>query len=47
MASIQIEKIQKDIVSKTVKDFQEVGLYTKDFLEDLEKGLRNSSYGKR
>lgn len=36
-----------DSVTETVDDFRETGLYTKEFLENLERGLRKSSYAKR
>jgi len=33
-------------VSEVVKSFKETGLYKKEFLKDLEKGLKSSSYFK-
>ena len=38
------ESVIKDPIKDVVRDFQETGLYTKDFLFDLETGLRRSSY---
>ncbi|NQU77869.1 hypothetical protein HQ544_04195 [Candidatus Falkowbacteria bacterium] len=34
-------------VEEVVEDFQDSGLYTKEFLEDLESGLSQSSYSKK
>jgi len=38
--------IVKDSVSDIVADFRKTGLYTKNFISDLEIGLKKSSYGK-
>lgn len=40
------ELIIKDPIKEVVDDFQKTNLYTKEFLEDLESGLRKSSYAK-
>lgn len=37
----------EDSVEGVVADFKATGLYTEDFLTDLEDGLRKSSYSKR
>lgn len=37
----------KDPISDIVEDFRKTGLYTKEFLGDLEDGLRKSSYAKK
>lgn len=37
----------KDPVGKVVEDFKKTGLYTKEFLQDFESGLRKSSYIKK
>ncbi len=34
-------------VADVVHDFQETGLYSESFLQDLESGLKKSSYGKK
>ena len=36
----------KDPVAEVVVDFKAVGLYSDDFITDLEDGLRQSSYSK-
>lgn len=41
------ESVLEGSVSDVVKDFEDTGLYTKEFLEDLENGLKKSSYGKK
>ena len=38
--------IVKDSIEDVIIDFKKTGLYTKNFLSDLENGLRKSSYGK-
>lgn len=38
------ELIIKDPIQEVVDDFQKTNLYSKEFLEDLESGLRKSSY---
>ncbi len=46
MAGRLFEAIIKDPVKETVYDFRKTNLYTKRFLNDLEKGLSRSSYAK-
>jgi len=36
-----------DPIEEVVEDFRKTNLYTKDFLKDLESGLRKSSYAKK
>ena len=36
----------RDPIEEVVNDFKKTNLYTKEFLKDLEDGLRDSSYGK-
>lgn len=36
----------KDPVTDTIKSFKDTGLYSKEFLTDMESGLRKSSYHK-
>ncbi len=38
------ESVVKDPVDEVVSDFKKTNLYTNEFLEDLESGLRKSSY---
>ena len=38
------ETIIKDSVAEVIHDFKKTGLYTPEFLTDLEGGLRKSSY---
>lgn len=46
------EKIAKNVyrnkihdpVDKVVEDFQKTGIYSNDFIKDLESGLRKSTY---
>lgn len=40
------ESIVKVPIEDVVENFRSTDLYTDDFLKDLEKGLRKSSYGK-
>lgn len=40
------ESAVRDPIYEVVEDFQRTNLYTKEFLEDLEDGLRKSSYSK-
>jgi len=40
------KKVINDPVSDLVDDFRKTGIYTDDFLIDLEKGLKKSSYAK-
>ena len=44
LASRFFEAVVKDPVKDVVEDFHKTGLYTKDFLSDLETGLRKSTY---
>lgn len=46
LAARLFEVMLKDPVREVVKDFHDTGLYTKEFLADLENGLRKSSYAK-
>ncbi|OHA91499.1 MAG: hypothetical protein A2832_00615 [Candidatus Zambryskibacteria bacterium RIFCSPHIGHO2_01_FULL_44_22b] len=41
------ETAVKDPITNVVKDFRRTGLYTREFLSDLEKGLRKSSYSSK
>ncbi|MEK7098982.1 MAG: hypothetical protein AAB916_00505 [Patescibacteria group bacterium] len=38
--------ILHDSVSEAVDDFKKTGLYTDEFINDLETGLRRSSYAR-
>ena len=38
--------ILHDSVSEAVDDFKKTGLYTDEFISDLETGLRRSSYAR-
>ena len=40
------ESLIRDPIDKVVQDFKETHLYSEAFLQDLERGLRRSSYGK-
>jgi len=40
------ESIIQDPIAEVTEDFKKTGLYTKEFLEDLDAGLRKSSYMK-
>ena len=44
LATRFFETAIKDSTKDVVKDFHNTNLYTKDFLSDLENGLRKSSY---
>jgi len=46
LAARLFESIIKDPIRDVVQDFKDTGLYSKDFLADLEAGLRKSSYAK-
>ena len=46
-ASRVFEDAILDPVKDAVKDFKEMGIYSNEFLADLERGLRKSSYGKQ
>lgn len=41
------ELMVKDPIEEVVEDFRKTNLYTKEFLRDLESGLRKSSYAKK
>lgn len=41
------ELVIKAPVEEVVEDFRKTGLYTEEFLRDLESGLRKSSYTKK
>ena len=41
------DTIIKDPIEEVVKDFRKTDLYTEEFLDDLESGLRKSSYAKK
>ena len=38
------DSVVKDSVRDIVEDFKKTNLYTKEFLADLDEGLRKSSY---
>lgn len=40
------ELLLRDSVSELADDFRKTGLYAEEFVDDLQKGLRRSSYGK-
>lgn len=40
------ETLIQDPVDNVVRNFRKTKLYSEAFIEDLEKGLRRSSYGK-
>ncbi len=42
-ASFMLKKFKKDKLSKILTDFTDTGLYEKEFLADLEAGLKKSS----
>lgn len=46
LASRIFDVVVKDPIQEVIEDFHITGLYTQAFLEDLESGLRKSSYGK-
>ena len=47
VASRLFEMLIKDPVKAVVDDFRASGLYSKEFISDLEDGLRKSSYSRR
>lgn len=47
MAARMFELPLRDPVDEVVADFRATDLYTKEFLADLENGLRKSSYAKK
>lgn len=44
VAARLFELLIKDPVKNIVEDFRKSGLYSKEFITDLEHGLRKSSY---
>lgn len=44
VAARLFELLIKDPVKSVVEDFRKSGLYSKEFISDLEDGLRKSSY---
>ncbi len=46
LTSRLFESVIKDSIQEIINDFRKTDLYTDNFLEDLENGLRKSSYGK-
>ena len=47
LSSRFFEFMVKDPIEEVINDFRKTNLYTKEFLIDLEGGLRKSSYGKK
>lgn len=47
MVDIGVPKVEPNLVFDTVRDFQDTGLYTDEFLKELERGLESSNYGKK
>ena len=47
LAAKVFEMPLRDPVAEVVADFKATDLYTKDFLADLEDGLRKSSYARK
>ncbi len=47
VASRLFEILIKDPVKAVVDDFRASGLYSKEFIDDLEDGLKKSSYTSR
>ena len=47
MVARMFELPLRDPIDEVVADFRATGLYTEEFLSDLEDGLRKSSYAKR
>lgn len=41
------EFILQDPINQVIDDFRQTNLYTEEFLQDLEDGLRKSSYAKQ
>ena len=46
IAAKLFQSIVKDDIASVVRDFADTKLYSKGFLNDLENGLRKSSYGR-
>ena len=44
MAKSLFSAVVKDPISEVAADFQATGLYNRNFIKDLESGLRKSSY---
>lgn len=47
IASRFFDWMLEDPIEEVVGDFRDSGLYSKEFLGDLDSGLRKSSYGKQ
>lgn len=47
LAGEVFKNVLKDPVKEVVDDFRKTGLYSDEFLIDLENGLRKSSYTKK
>lgn len=47
LSSRLFEFVIKDPIEEVVKDFKDTKLYSKEFLRDLEDGLRKSAYSKK
>lgn len=47
MAARMFELPLRDPIDEVIADFRATGLYTNEFLIELEDGLRKSSYAKR
>jgi len=47
MTARLFETVIKDPIHEVAEDFKNTDLYSKEFLKDLEEGLRRSSYAKR
>ncbi|MBI5306306.1 hypothetical protein HZB04_01850 [Candidatus Wolfebacteria bacterium] len=47
LSSRLFEFIVKDPIEEIINDFQKTNLYTKEFLSDLEDGLKRSSYARK
>ena len=46
MAERVYESVLRDPIKEVAEDFRRTGLYTDEFIVDLESGLRNSSYAR-
>ncbi len=46
VAARLFELLIKDPIKTVVEDFRASGLYSREFISDLESGLRKSSYAK-
>ena len=47
LAAELFELVLQDPIEEVVRDFRATNLYTEEFLQDLEAGLRKSSYARR